>query len=45
MTPQMISKARANAERAGSENVSFRLGEIENLPVADQTADVIMSNC
>jgi len=45
MTPQMISKARTNAERSGSTNVSFRLGEIENLPVADETANVIMSNC
>ena len=45
MTPNMISKARANAERAGYTNVEFRLGEIEHLPVADQTVDVIISNC
>ncbi len=45
MTPQMISKARENSQKAGSTNVEFRLGEIENLPVADGTVDVIMSNC
>jgi arsenite methyltransferase len=45
MTPAMISKARANAERAGVQNVEFRLGEIERLPVADRSADVIVSNC
>ena len=45
MTPEMISKARANAEKAGYENVDFRLGEIENLPVADGVVDVIISNC
>jgi len=45
MTPEMISKARANAENGGYKNVEFRLGEIENLPVADETADVIISNC
>jgi SAM-dependent methyltransferase len=45
MTPEMISKARANAEKGGYRNVEFRLGEIENLPVADQTADVLISNC
>ncbi|NNG17552.1 MAG: arsenite methyltransferase, partial [Gemmatimonadales bacterium] len=45
MTPQMITKARANARKAGAANVSFRLGEIEHVPVADNTADVIMSNC
>lgn len=45
MTPDMISKARANAEKAGLGNVEFRLGEIEHLPVADATADVIISNC
>lgn len=45
MTPDMISKARANAEKAGYGMVEFRLGEIENLPVADNTVDVIMSNC
>ncbi|OYY95060.1 MAG: arsenite S-adenosylmethyltransferase [Hydrogenophilales bacterium 28-61-23] len=45
MTPDMISKARANAAKAGYANVEFRLGEIEHLPVADATADVIISNC
>lgn len=45
MTPDMVSKARANAQKAGFKNVEFRLGEIEHLPVADQTADIIMSNC
>lgn len=45
MTPAMISKARANAEKGNYRNVEFRLGEIENLPVADGTADVIISNC
>ncbi len=45
MTPQMISKARANAEKVGAEHVEFRLGEIERLPVADDTADVVISNC
>lgn len=45
MTPDMISKARGNAARGGYANVEFRLGEIEALPVADQTADLILSNC
>jgi SAM-dependent methyltransferase len=45
MTPEMISKARENSETAGLTNVEFRLGEIENLPVADQSVDVIISNC
>jgi SAM-dependent methyltransferase len=45
MTPEMVSKARANAEKAGYKNVEFRLGEIENLPVADGIIDVIISNC
>jgi arsenite methyltransferase len=45
MTPDMVSKARANAETVGSANVEFRLGEIEHLPVADSTVDVILSNC
>lgn len=45
MTPDMISKARKNAESIETNNVEFRLGEIENLPVADNTADIIMSNC
>ncbi|MDF1525289.1 MAG: arsenite methyltransferase [bacterium] len=45
MTPDMVSKARANAEKMGAGNVEFRLGEIEHLPVADGSVDVIMSNC
>ncbi len=45
MTPDMVSKARANAERGKFSNVEFRLGEIENLPVADGVVDVIISNC
>ncbi|MFN2348348.1 MAG: arsenite methyltransferase [Thioalkalivibrio sp.] len=45
MTPAMISKARANADKGGFSNVEFRLGEIEHLPVADNSADVIISNC
>ncbi len=45
MTPEMIDKARANAAKGGYQNVEFRLGEIEHLPVADGSVDVIMSNC
>jgi SAM-dependent methyltransferase len=45
MTPDMVAKARANAARIGATNVEFRLGEIEHLPVADGTVDVILSNC
>lgn len=45
MTPDMVSKARANAAKGGYGNVEFRLGEIEHLPVADATVDVIISNC
>ena len=45
MTPEMISKARRNAEGAETGNVEFRLGEIEHLPVADNCADIVMSNC
>ena len=45
MTPEMISKARANAQKASYTQVEFRLGEIENLPVADNSVDVIISNC
>jgi arsenite methyltransferase len=45
MTPDMVTKARANAEKLGAANVDFRLGEIERLPVADATIDVILSNC
>jgi SAM-dependent methyltransferase len=45
MTPDMVSKARRNAATGSFTNVEFRLGEIEHLPVADRTADVIISNC
>jgi ubiquinone/menaquinone biosynthesis C-methylase UbiE len=45
MTPDMIAKARKNAESLTAANVEFRLGEIEHLPVADGTADIIISNC
>ncbi len=45
MTPDMISRARENARKIEAKNVEFRLGEIEHLPVADQTIDAIMSNC
>jgi SAM-dependent methyltransferase len=45
MTAAMLSRARANAAKGAFENVEFRLGEIENLPVADATVDVIISNC
>jgi SAM-dependent methyltransferase len=45
MTPEMISKASLNAKKGGYKNVEFRLGEIENLPVADNSVDVIISNC
>jgi SAM-dependent methyltransferase len=45
MTPEMIDKARKNCRKGTYKNVEFRLGEIENLPVADNTVDVIISNC
>ncbi len=45
MTREMLAKARENAAKVGASNVEFRLGEIEHLPVADNTADVILSNC
>jgi arsenite methyltransferase len=49
MTPDMLSKARRNLasyfQRTGLENVEFRLGEIEHLPVADASVDVVISNC
>jgi SAM-dependent methyltransferase len=45
MTPEMVSKARDNARRISATNVEFRLGEIERLPVADASVDVIISNC
>lgn len=45
MTPEMVAKARENARQGGFRNVEFRLGEIEHLPVADASVDVILSNC
>ena len=45
MTPEMIARARSNAEKGGFKNVEFRSGEIENLPVEDNTVDCIISNC
>ncbi len=45
MTPEMIDRARGNARENGAANVEFRLGEIENLPVADGVVDVVISNC
>ena len=45
MTPEMIEKARENKQKGDYDNVEFRLGEIENLPVADNSVDVIISNC
>jgi SAM-dependent methyltransferase len=45
MTPDMVTLARANARKVNATNVDFRLGEIEHLPVADATVDVILSNC
>jgi arsenite methyltransferase len=45
MTAEMLEQARKNAEKGNYHNVEFRLGEIENLPVADRVVDVIISNC
>jgi SAM-dependent methyltransferase len=45
MTHEMLTKARENAQKNGFTNVEFRLGEIEALPVADNSVDVIISNC
>lgn len=45
MTPEMLARARRNADGAGYGNVEFRLGEIEHLPVADSTVDAVISNC
>ncbi|MFA9416446.1 arsenite methyltransferase [Natrinema sp. HArc-T2] len=45
MTPEMIEKARENITKNDATNVEFRLGEIEHLPVADESVDVILSNC
>jgi SAM-dependent methyltransferase len=45
MTPQMLEQARANKAKLGVDNIEFRLGEIEHLPAADDSVDVIISNC
>jgi SAM-dependent methyltransferase len=45
MTPEMVAKAQENAEKGGYQNVEFRLGDIENLPVPNGSVDVILSNC
>ena len=45
MTPAMLEKARANARAGGYANVEFRLGEIEHLPVANESVDAVISNC
>jgi SAM-dependent methyltransferase len=45
MTPEMVVKAQENARKGGFDNVEFRLGEIEKLPVADKSIDLILSNC
>jgi len=45
MTPEMVEKARANARKGSYSNVDFRLGELEHLPAADNSVDVIISNC
>ncbi|MRS11884.1 MAG: arsenite methyltransferase [Actinobacteria bacterium] len=45
MTPEMIALARRNAERGGYDNVEFRLSEVESMPLEDDTADIVISNC
>lgn len=45
MTPEMLDRARENARKRNYSNVEFRLGEIENLPVADNQVDIVISNC
>lgn len=45
MTPEMIERARANAERQGLENVEFHLSTIDNIPLADASVDCVISNC
>jgi arsenite methyltransferase len=45
MTEAMIEKARANAEKLGVQNVEFRLGDIDHMPIENHTADVVVSNC
>ena len=44
-TPTMVDKARVNAEKLGLNNVEFRLGDIENMPITSEVADVVVSNC
>jgi SAM-dependent methyltransferase len=45
MTPEMVERGRENAGKGNYSNVEFRLGEIENLPVADDSVDIVISNC
>lgn len=45
MTEEMVEKARANAEKSGVDNVEFKLGDIENIPLEDSVADCVISNC
>jgi len=45
MVPEMVTKAKANAEKYGYGNVEFKLGEIESLPVENETVDIVISNC
>ena len=45
MTPEMLDWARENARKSGAKNIEFRLGEIESLPAADNSVDVVISNC
>ena len=45
MTPEMLERARENARKDGFDNVEFRMGEVEHLPVEDASVDVIISNC
>lgn len=45
MTPEMLDKARANARKGNYKNVEFRLGELENIPAADNSVDAVISNC
>lgn len=45
ITSEMVDKARANARKGGYENIDFRQGDLENMPVADSYVDVVISNC
>ncbi len=45
MVPEMVEKAKNNAEKYGYQNVEFKLGEIENIPVVDNSVDIVISNC